>query len=100
MELPQITAKRLDAAAISVSPSERTSLLAARIDAPSLAIGRVHGVAITASAIGGVSISARRVVDTETFPYIIIPQESVWLREENDFVGNIEVISNTNWHIE
>lgn len=100
MELPQITAKRLDVAAISVSASERARLLAARIDAPSLTIGRMPGVAITASAIGGVSISARRVVDAETFPYIIIPQEAVWLQEENDFAENIEVISNTNWHIE
>lgn len=100
MELPQITIKRLDAATISVSASERTSLHAARIDAPSLTIGRMSGAAITASAIGWVSISARRVVDTEVFPYIIIPQEAVWLQEENDFAENIEVISNTNWHIE
>lgn len=100
MELPQITIKRLDAATISVSASERASLLAARIDAPSLTVDRVPGVAITASAIGGVSISARRVVDTEIFPYIIIPQEAVWLQEANNFAENIEVISNTNWHIE
>lgn len=100
MELPQITVKRLEAAAISVSSSERPRLLAARIDAPSLTIDRVPGVAITASAIGRVSISARRVVDTESFPYIIIPQEAVWLQEANDFSENIEVVSNTNWHIE
>lgn len=100
MELPQITVKRLDVAAISVTSSERSRLLAARIDAPSLTVDRVPGAAITASAISGVSISARRVVDTETFPYIIILQEAVWLQEENDFAENIEVISNTNWHIE
>lgn len=100
MELPQITVKRLESAAISVSSSERSSLLASRIDAPNLIIDRVPGVAITASAIGRVSISARRVVDIETFPYIIILQEAVWLQEENYFSENIEVISNTNWHIE
>lgn len=33
-------------------------------------------------------------------PYIVVPMGTIWLTEENDFTGWVEVKSNTKWRTE
>ena len=35
-----------------------------------------------------------------TAPYITITPQVIWLTEDNNFMGRIEVDSNTNWRVE
>lgn len=45
-------------------------------------------------------VSGAAVCPLTTAPYIEITPQVIWLTEANNFMGRIEVDSNTNWRIE
>lgn len=47
-----------------------------------------------------IQASAYAICPLTTAPYISITPQVLWLTEANNFMGRIEVDSNTNWRIE
>lgn len=93
-------ASRVDNAIICAEHLDITSIVASRLNSVSIFAQGVCRAAIEATPEQRAVITASRLCTVSGGSYLIVDADVIWLNEENNYMQDVEVFSNTDWIIE
>lgn len=93
-------ASRVDNAIICAEHLDIASIVASRLNGISILAKGVCRAAIEATPEQRAVITASRLCTVSGGSYLVVDVDVIWLNEENNYMQDVEVLSNTDWIIE